>query len=202
MTKTRNLPHRRIDAFVAAVNAAKREPLQSEEMPPPCRRKRESYLPEDWESKWLDWQIVRSTNADWLAELEGRLPFRLPPTFRSLVSRYLFPFFDAGPIQFFSVGVEEPYTEFRSAVFGDRSMSPFLLKNGYVQFARPAGGSYDPICFDFTISPRKSEPPVVHIDHEEILCDERIRVIESLSPAFHRFIEDLTRTLQMKTRSE
>jgi hypothetical protein len=199
MTKTRDVPHHRIDAFVAAVNAAKREPLQSEEIPSRCRRPREGYLPEDWDS---DWQIVPSTNADWLPELENRLPFRLPPTFRSLVSRYLFPSFDAGPIQFYSVGVEEPYTEFRSAVFGDRFMSPFLLKNGYVQFGRPAGGSYDPICFDFTISRRKSEPPVVHIDHEEILCNERIRVIESLSPAFHLFVEDLTRTLQTQERSK
>jgi hypothetical protein len=128
--------------------------------------------------------------------VEGRLPFRLPRTFRSLISRYLFPSFEIDPIKFFSVGAPEESTEFQFAVFGDRYMSPFLFKNGFLQFARPAGGSYDPVCFDFRASARKSEPAVVCIDHEEILCNERIRVTESLSPSFHLLIEEFARHLQ------
>ena len=133
---------------------------------------------------------------EWLAGVESRLTFRLPPTFRSLISRYSFPPFEIGPIKFLSVGAEETHTEFRFAVFADRFMSPFLFKSGFLQFARPAGGSYDPVCFDFRASARKSEPAVVCIDHEEILCNERIRVTESLSPSFYLLIEEFTRRLQ------
>ena len=194
MSKTADLSHQRIDAFVAAVNAAERESMPFEDVPEACRRKEIDLY--GWHSGWCDWQIVPSGNVEWLAGVESRLPFRLPPTFRSLISRYSFPPFEIGPIKFLSVGAEETHTEFRFAVFADRFMSPFLFKSGFLQFARPAGGSYDPVCFDFRASARKSEPAVVCIDHEEILCNERIRVTESLSPSFYLLIEEFTRRLQ------
>lgn len=87
-------------------------------------------------------------------------------------------------------------TEFRWAIFADSFMSPFLMKNGLIPFARPADYSYDPVCFDFTKSNRKSEPAVVRIDHEEILCNDRLRVVETISPTFHELIEEITRLLK------
>lgn len=185
----------RVDAFVEAVNSSPHEVLFREEIPEACLQS---------EAEWpgaFHWQMAHSTDADWLAEVEHRLPFSLPPAFRSLLARYLFPSFAAGPLTFYSVGVRSPDShgmEFRVAIFADRYMCPFLFKNGLLPFARPADVSYDPVCFDFRSSHRKSEPAVVRIDHEEILCNDRLRVREVISPAFDVLIAKMTKDLRSK----
>jgi hypothetical protein len=193
MSELTNLCDRRVDAFVAAVNSSPRESLFENEVPPECVVSLEEEFGD------AIWQIVPSASAEWLPEVESRLPFPLPSTFRSLIKRYLFPSFEVAPLTLFSVGVRDPEStgmEFKSAIFADRFMSPFLLRNGLLPFARPGDYSYDPVCFDFRAPNRKSEPAVVRIDHEEILCNERLRVVESISPAFHELTEEMTRLLK------
>ena len=195
MSKTADLCDRRVDAFVAAVNSSPPEPLDEDEIPAAC------VLPQSESSSDGDWRIVPSSDAEWLPEVESRLPFRLPPTFRSLIARYQFPAFEVGPLTLYSVGVSDPDEtgmEFRLAIFKDTFMSPFLLRNGLLPFARPADWSYDPVCFDFRAANRKSEPAVLRIDHEEILCFDRLRIVETISPAFHELMEEMTRKLQNK----
>ena len=194
MGKTTDICDRRVDAFVAAVNSSPRETVRPREVPPEC------VISTSGDMDCVDWRIVPSNGALWLPELEASLPFRLPASFRSLIARYLFPAFEAGPLVLYSVGVRDPELtgeEFRYAIF-DAIMFPFLLDKGLLRFARPHDWSYDPVCFDFRNANRKSEPGVVRVDHEEILCNERLRVIETISPAFHELMEDMTRSLQNK----
>jgi hypothetical protein len=199
MSKISEVSDQRADSFVAAVNAAPREILSADEIPEPC------LLSQAEHQGWFYWKIVKSTDTDWLPELEARLPYPLPPTLRSLLSRYLFPAFGAGPLGFYAVGVSSApnlaIAEFKEAIFADRFMSPFLLKRGFIPFARPSDWCYDPVCFDFRNSNRKSEPVVVRVDHEEILCDERLRIIETISPAFHELLEEMTHVLQQKGKT-
>ena len=180
---------RRIDAFVAAVNASPKVELSCDSIPEPCRL----VGPDGF----CDWRIVRSEGASWMAELESQLPHRWPVTFRSLISRYLFPSFECGPLQFYSVGVTnsiEDFNELRIAVLGDRPLLTVLWKHGYLPlpFARPADGSYDPVCFDCRQKSDSTEPAVVRIDHEEILRRERIRIGKILSPAFNLLLKNIT----------
>jgi hypothetical protein len=155
--------------------------------------------------KWpdaFDWQTVPSEDASWLPALERRLPFPTVTTFRSLISRYTFPLFVAGPLTFHAVGLPEPDAnsqEFRSAIRADAIPSLFLLKQGFLRFARPAGGSYDPVYFDCRNSRRKGEPAVVRVDHEEILCNDRLRVLEQLAAGFDVLLEETTSALGAKT---
>jgi hypothetical protein len=133
--------------------------------------------------------------------LESQLPFRWPLTFRSLISRYLYPSFVCGPLQFYSLGVTDPIEEFnelRIAVLRDRPLLTVLWKHGYLPFARPADGSYDPVCFDCRKNIQSTEPPVVRIDHEEILCRERIRIEQVVSPAFYLLLEAMTSNLSTR----
>jgi hypothetical protein len=192
MSKTVDICDRRVDAFVAAVNSSRRETLFQNEVPPEC------VISTDDDD--VDWQIAPSNGAAWLPAFEASFPFRLPASFRSLIARYLFPAFEVGPLALYSVGVREPEVtgeELRFAIF-DAIMFPFLVDKGFLRFARLQTWSYDPVCFDFTNSNRKSEPAVVRIDHEEILCNERLRVVETISPAFHELMEDMTRLLKDK----
>jgi hypothetical protein len=179
MGKTADICDRRVDAFVAAVNSSPREILFENEVPPECVT---SITDDD-----VKWKIVPSSGAPWLPEFEASLPFRLPRSFRSLIAGYLFPAFEAAPLYLYSVGVSVPEStgeELRLAIFADKFMSHFLLARGLLPFAKPEDWSYDPVCFDFRNSNRKSEPPVVRVDHEEILCNERLRIIERYRQLF------------------
>src|SRR2546427_12600439 len=68
-----------------------------------------------------------------------------------------------------------------------------LVTRCYIQFARPEGGSYDPICFDARRSVSNRGFPIVWLDHEDILCRERIRSVATVSDSFYRFVADLVR---------
>jgi hypothetical protein len=68
-------------------------------------------------------------------------------------------------------------------------MSKDLLPAGYVQIGRPEGGSYDPVCFDFNVPKQNREYGIVLIDHEEILCNSRIKVLQELWPSFRKLVE-------------
>ena len=74
-------------------------------------------------------------------------------------------------------------------------MIEVLWQHGYLPFARPADWSYDPVCFDCRHLSPCTEPAVVRIDHEEILCHDRIRINSELSPAFDRLLDRMTADL-------
>jgi hypothetical protein len=175
-----------VDAFVAAVNSSSREPKYRESIPVACRRSAARYRGRS------DWHIAPAAAGSWLSELRTRSPFRWPHSFYSLISRYQFPSFCCGPLEFYSVGLATDKSELCNAVFRDEAMVAVLWAHGYLPFARPEDSSYDPICFDFTNGFGGDEAAVVRIDHEEILCRENIRVVQVLSPAFQLLLEKLT----------
>jgi hypothetical protein len=190
MNQQRALAERRVDAFVAARNASGRERLQADEVPLPCR-----ISAPDLDGN-CEWRIA-PRSAEWLGDLEARLPWPFPPTFHALVSRYCFPSFTCGPLTLYSVGLDAPAdasSELRLAVLRDEPMIRVLWSAGYLPFARPADWSYDPVCFDCR-HPTEEEPALVRIDHEEALIRQRVRVVEVLSPGFDRMVGDHTEAL-------
>jgi hypothetical protein len=131
----------------------------------------------------------RIAEAAWIEVLESKLPSRLPTSFRSLVTRYAFASFDIGPLRVFgNTGLDEE-DDLNVAIFRDPTMAQALLKNGYIQFARPDTGSYDPICFDARKSAANREFAIVRLDHEQILCNDRIKVVEKVADSFFRFAQ-------------
>ena len=50
------------------------------------------------EDAYYDWQIRKAERTEWIETLEAKLPFPFPPSFRSLVSRYVYPGFLIGPL--------------------------------------------------------------------------------------------------------
>ena len=72
-------------------------------------------------------------------------------------------------------------------IFRDRIIAEATLNNGYIQFARPITGSYDPICFDARKSAANREFGIVRLDHEQILCHGRIKALEKVADSFFKF---------------
>lgn len=131
--------------------------------------------------------ICRVESAPWVESLEASLPKRFPASFRSLLTRYVFPTFAAGGLSFFANTGIASRDELSVAIFNDRIIADATLKAGYIQFARPESGSYDPICFDARRAISNREFPIVRLDHEEILCHDRIQVSEQVADSFYRF---------------
>jgi hypothetical protein len=133
----------------------------------------------------------RIDNAPWIVDLEAKLPKLLPASFRSLLARYSFSAFDAGALSFFANLGDGSDQDLGVAIFKDGIIADSTLKSGYIQFARPVSGSYDPVCFDANHSPKNREFPIVRLDHEEILSRDRILVSENIADSFIRYATDI-----------
>jgi|SRR5579862_76573 len=132
--------------------------------------------------------ITRANNSALLEKLEARLPKRLPQSFESLLLRHCFPPFDAGGITFF--GWESDSSElFHVLPPNEGTLSELLLPAGYIQIGRPDTGDFDAVCFDLNAAKQNRESRIVRADHEEILCNSRVRIVGELWPSFSNLAE-------------
>lgn len=112
-----------------------------------------------------------------------RLPRRMPQSFESFLARYSFPAFDVLGITLF--GWDSDLNEYAvEASAPKNSLSELLIPVGYVQIGRPDTGDFDAICFDLTQQPQDREYRIVQVDHEDILCNWKVRVTAQLWPSF------------------
>jgi hypothetical protein len=170
--------------FVEYLNAQSFKPKAPDEIPVDLRGSASESMPE-----WFTWKILAGADNPWLAALEQKLPRRYPPAFYKLISRYRFCDFEVGPIMFFANTGDKVFYELAQRVFADKHMSPFLLRNGYLQFGQPASGNYDPICFAPRDLKGKHESRIVQLDHEQILINDRIKITAEISASIEEFME-------------
>src|SRR3984893_18576300 len=127
-------------------------------------------------------------NSSRLHDLEAKLPKRLPPSFESFLSRYSFQSFDASGISFFAWGPDS--TELLEVALPQKgSLSELLLPAGYFQIGRPDTGSFDAVCFDMNTQKQNREYGIVLADHEEILCNSRVKIRSEVWPSFRSLLE-------------
>ena len=139
--------------------------------------------------------VREEDNKGRLELFEGKLPRRLPQSFASFLSRYSFPSFDVAGISLFGwESTSNPYTDEASVAKG--SLSELLIAAGYVQIGHPDTGNFDAICFDLTGKHQNRENRIVRVDHEEILCNWRVRVSEELWPSFTKLAEGVLSSAQ------
>jgi len=122
-----------------------------------------------------------------LLALEANLPKRLPQSFTTLLAKYSFPPFDASGISFF--GWEPSGTELSAIAPPDEgSLCELLLPAGYIQIGRPDDGGFDAVCFEISANQNR-EYRIVQADHEEILCNFRVKIRKELWPSFRELVE-------------
>jgi hypothetical protein len=175
-----------IDRFVETLNARGFESLPEGEVPAELR----VGVPNDFE--WCDWKIRAVDSNSWVTGLEQSLaPYRFPNLYLSLISRYRFAEFEAGPIMFLANTGQGVFHELASCIFKDRFMSPVLLNQGLLQFAKPDSVNYDPICFA-AAKMKNGDAPIVQIDHEDILSFNRKgRIVAEIAPSFRHFVDQV-----------
>ena len=132
--------------------------------------------------------IRAEDNASRLRLFEEKLPKLMPQSFESLLSRYSFPAFDVLGITLFEWDSDSNKYVAEASV-PKNSLSELLIPAGYVQIGRPDTGDFDAICFDLNRQAQNREYRVVQVDHEDILCNWKVRVTGELWPSFVKLVE-------------
>jgi hypothetical protein len=112
---------------------------------------------------------------------------RFPHLYESLIRAYRWAEVYLGTYRLLASEPAEDLSPLARQMLADKNMQPTLAVNGYIQFAR-ADDSYDPVCFDFRHRRRNGDCRIVRIDHEEILCNCRVREVGELAPSFRSLV--------------
>lgn len=137
------------------------------------------------------WRPARvETDRRCLDVLYSKLPARFPPLYEDLVLSYRWAEVDLGS---YTLLANPPGPDL-SRLFGQISKDPalwaLLIPGGYIQFAKGRDYDYDPVCFDLRARAKNGDYRVVKIDHEEVLCNSRIRVVTELASSFEKLMHD------------
>lgn len=135
------------------------------------------------------WRPVQvNTDRSALEALYARLPAQFPPIFEDLVLTYRWLEVDLQLYRLHANPLGSGLSGLLNRVLKDKFLSGFLLKNGFIPFGKGADMDYDPVCFDLTQRKKNREFAVVKLDHEEILCNGRIKRVAELAPSFERLV--------------
>ncbi len=146
------------------------------------------------------WQPLKvETPRSALDSIYAKLPARFPPLYERLVLSYRWAEVDLGTYRLVAnppgSGVDGLFRE----MSGDEGLTESLLPAGYIQFGKGPDVNYDPVCFDLNARRKNREFRIVQIDHEEILCNYRIKVVDELAPSFEQLVKHtIERSAQVK----
>src|SRR5262249_47185770 len=135
---------------------------------------------------WLPIKV--STEFSLLEPIYSKLPARFPRLFERLVLSYRWLDVDLQSYRLLAnppgAGLEALLREMSK----DSIIWKCLLEAGYIQFGKGPGIDYDPICFDINSRTKNKDFKIVKIDHEQILCNARVKIVAELAPSFEQLM--------------
>jgi hypothetical protein len=137
----------------------------------------------------LRWKPMKvCTDASQLDFLLAKLPARLPPLFEQLILSYRWAEVDLRGFRL----LPNPPGPGLNGLLAEMSRDPAFWKSlpeaGYIQFGRGPDMDYDPVCFDIRSRTKGKDYKIVKIDHEEVLCKNRVKVVAERAPTFERLM--------------
>lgn len=135
------------------------------------------------------WQPVKvETERSELEILYQKLPARLPSLYEELILSYRWAEVD---LQSYRLSANPPGATLKGLfeeLSSDQGLWEFLISSGFIRFGKGPDVDYDPVCFDLRSRSRNGDYRIVKIDHEEILCNNRIKVVDELAPGFEHLV--------------
>jgi len=136
------------------------------------------------------WQPRKSeTDASSLEMVYAKLPARFPPLFERFLLTYRWAEVD---LEIYKLLPNPPGPDlqgFLREMSRDKGLWEALIPAGFMQFGRGADIDYDPVCFDISSRAKNRDMRVVKIDHEEILCNYKVKVVAELAPNFFELLQ-------------
>lgn len=151
---------------------------------------------------WKRWRPAEiGTNPSFLAPIYAHLPARFPPLYEKLVLSYRWAEVDLGSYRLRANGPGPDLGGLWKEMSCDDFLFKTLIRAGYIPFGKGPDMDYDPVCFDLSARKRNSESLIVKIDHEEILCNSRIKVVSELAKTFEGLVlQTIERGAQLEKR--
>src|SRR3984885_2053669 len=154
--------------------------------------------------------LVRRQNTPEFAldKLYSELPSKFPPLYERLVLTYRWYRSEGNVLDLFanSPGLNcfdlfgnapgQTLDGLRTALSGHPALLETCLPNGYIQFASGPNGSYDPICFDTSRKNLRRDFAIVQLDHEAILCNSKIRRVQTIASSFESLVKSVISAAQ------
>jgi hypothetical protein len=136
------------------------------------------------------WKPIRvETPKPFLDEIYDELPnhFRFPHLFEQLLLSYRWAEVDLSTYRLLA----NPPGDDLNGFFQKMTHPDFwdaLTSAGFIPFGKGPDVDYDPVCFDIKSRKQGGDCRIVKIDHEEILCNNRVKVVAELAPSFHQLV--------------
>jgi hypothetical protein len=132
--------------------------------------------------------VLQATDPSMLEPLYAKLPARFPPLYEQLVLTYRWADVDLGQYRLLGNPLGPDLSALLDKMLHDKFLSTYLLKNGFIPFGKGPDIDYDPVCFNLKSRKKNREFSIVKLDHEEILCNERTRILAELAPTFEQLV--------------
>jgi hypothetical protein len=137
--------------------------------------------------RWRPIKVNTETSA--LEPIYSRLPARFPRLFERLVLLYRWAEVDLKSYRLLANPPGPGLGGLLEQMYQGPDMWNCLLEAGYIQFAKGPDVDFDPVCFDINGRRQNRDYRILKIDHEEILCNNRVQVVAELAPSFERLME-------------
>ena len=146
------------------------------------------------------WKPIKfKTQQPFLQEIYAELPdnFRFPRLFEQLLLSYRWATVDLGNYRLFANPPGEDLNGFFQQMTSP-DLWETLLPASFIPFGKGPDLDYDPICFDMKSRKQGGDCRIVKIDHEQILCNYRIKIIAELAPSFYQLV---TQTIELANKA-
>ena len=128
------------------------------------------------------------TDRCWLDALYAKIPARFAPLYERLVLTYRWAEVDLGSYTLLANPPGPDLSRLLGEISKDPALWTLLIPAGYIQFAKGTEYDYDPVCFDINGRKKNGDCRIVKIDHEEILCYSRIKVVKEMASSFDELV--------------
>jgi hypothetical protein len=132
------------------------------------------------------WRPARfSTDHASIEQLYAKLPARFPPLFELLLLSYRWAELNSRLYRLLANPPGPGLGGFLQQMSNDPALWKCLIPVGYVQFGKGPDNDYDPVCFDIRSRKKNGDCRIVKIDHEEVLCNDRVKIRSELALALN-----------------
>jgi hypothetical protein len=181
-----------IEKFVASFSKLDEMTVRAQESDPVAWELRSGEVTEYGWSRWLP--VNAKSSRTLLDPIYAKLPARFPPLYEELVLSYRWAKVDLELFRLLANPLGPDLSGLAASITADRRLQESLVPAGYMQFGQGPDIDYDPVCFDIKSRSKNGDYRIVKIDHEEILCNFRVKVVSELAPSFYELVR---RTIQL-----
>jgi hypothetical protein len=130
------------------------------------------------------------TEASALEPLYAELPAPFPSLYEKLVLSYRWAEVELGLYALVANPPGADLGALLTKMVRDPNLWEMLIPAGFIQFAKGPGLDYDPVCFDTRSRNKSGDYRIVKIDHEGILSNYRVKIVDELAPSFEQLVLD------------